>query len=62
MNTRVAVWLLVAVLFSLVIALSAALLKTKEGATTPKTISSSAIAFAGTMTLCMTVFGVTGLM
>lgn len=49
-------WLLVAVLLSLVVSLAAAVLKVKDGANATATIRSAAIAFAGSMTLCVPIF------
>ncbi|MFC0865679.1 hypothetical protein ACFHYQ_25615 [Sphaerimonospora cavernae] len=48
------IWLLVAILTSLVIALITALLKTKDGAKTTTMITAAGIAFGSTMTVCMT--------
>ncbi|MFI6988795.1 hypothetical protein [Nonomuraea wenchangensis] len=47
-------WLLVTFLMSLVVALFAALLKTKDGAKTTAMITAAGVSFAGAMTLCLT--------
>ncbi|MEU9135537.1 hypothetical protein AB0D33_06140 [Streptomyces sp. NPDC048404] len=57
-----ALWLLVAVLFSLVVALVASLLKIKDGATATTVITSAAVAFAGTTALLLPTFNTVGLL
>jgi hypothetical protein len=54
-------WLLVAILFSLVVALVASLLKIKEGATVTTTVATAGVAFASTLTLFLLTFNAVGL-
>jgi hypothetical protein len=57
-----AAWLLVAVLLSAVVALLAILLKINEGERLAATLPAAAIAFAGTMALCVPTFSAVGLL
>lgn len=57
-----AAWLLIAVLFSLVVALIAVLLRVKEEAPTTTVITSAAVAFAGTLALLLPTFNTVGLL
>jgi hypothetical protein len=57
-----AAWLLVAVLFSLVVALLAILLKVNEGERLGAALPSAAVAFAGSMALCVPTLTAVGLL
>lgn len=48
------VWLLVAFLLSMVVALSAAILKTRDGAKVTAIITSAGVAFGSSLALCIT--------
>lgn len=55
-------WLLVAVLLSVAVALVAVLLKVTQGERVSATLPSAAVAFAGTMALCLPSFTAAGLL
>ncbi|WP_367320627.1 hypothetical protein [Streptomyces sp. HUAS ZL42] len=57
-----AAWLLVAVLLSLVVALLAVILKVTQGEGLGAALPSAAVAFAGTMALCLPTFTAAGLL
>ncbi|MFB7247540.1 hypothetical protein ACICHK_27990 [Streptomyces sp. AHU1] len=57
-----AVWLLVAVLLAIIVALVASLLKIKEGAGVTAIVTSAAVAFGGAMGLLVVTFSAVGLL
>ncbi|AZQ37605.1 hypothetical protein EJ357_32560 [Streptomyces cyaneochromogenes] len=57
-----AAWILVAVLLSLVVALIAVILKVAQGEGLTTALPSAAVAFAGTMALCLPTLTAAGLL